>query len=86
MPVKINQGTQCDMMFQVSEANSLTLISELRENHRLDMQEAKITHELELVDLKQSLQRTQNRLQSLENKSEFRDVLLTYNSQMSEIE
>jgi len=32
-------------------------LQELREQHRLDFQEQKITHELELVDLKQNLLR-----------------------------
>jgi hypothetical protein len=43
--------------FTYQGADVAVFINELRESHRVDLLEIKITHELELVDLKQSLQR-----------------------------
>ena len=55
-------------------------ISFLRESQRVDMEELKLQHELQVTDFEMKIKRATERLAVFEAKSEFEDILQTYNN------
>lgn len=61
-------------------------IAYLKESHRVDMEEQKLQNELRMTDYEMKLKRQQERLNVFEARSEFEDILQTYNAQMCNLE
>ena len=61
-------------------------IAYLKESHRVDMEEQKLQNELKITDYEMKLKRQQERLNIFEARSDFEDILQTYNAQMCNLE
>jgi hypothetical protein len=55
-------------------------IEQMREDHRIDMDEQKLQYELRISDLDLNVKRQSERLKVLEQNVEFEDILKTYNN------
>ena len=61
-------------------------IASLKEGYNVDFEELKLQSEIRITDLETKLKRQSERLGQFEAKSEFEDVLQTYNTQMCNLE
>ena len=70
-------------MIEKKEGHIRCLMDEiafLKDSHKVDFEELKLEHELQTADLEMKLKRIEDRLVAHEGKSEFEDILATYNS------